>query len=87
MKCSTNCGDGRRYREVYCKDDTSSRRLSGHLCHKDEIPITEELCRGMQCNEINHDFDERNNYNTLDKNMLDEQVKYQSLYVICELGA
>ena len=37
---------------MYCKDDHSSSRLSGHMCNKDEIPKTEDTCRGMSCNEI-----------------------------------
>ena len=60
FKCSTNCGDGRRYREVYCKDDHTSIRLSGHMCNKNDMPNTEEMCRRMSCNIINNEVEPEN---------------------------
>lgn len=62
FKCSSSCGDGTRYREVYCKDDQTSQRLSAHMCHKDEIPKVEEKCLDTKCNSIDNDVDPTQGY-------------------------
>ena len=65
LKCSSSCGDGTRYREVYCKDDQTSLRLSAHMCHKDEAPNMEETCLDTKCNSIDNDVEptQNNAYN------------------------
>ena len=88
MKCSSSCGDGTKYREVYCKDDQTSLRLSGHMCNKNNIPTTEEKCRETRCNSIDNDLEPTHSYSyNLEKSTSDaskEKVghKNKKLYFV-----
>ena len=78
IKCSSSCGEGTRYREVYCRDDQTSLRLSGHMCNKDKIPTTEESCQETKCNAINDDLDSKQSY-THDRDQSSNEVSIEQV--------
>ena len=59
--CSSKCGRGRKYREVFCKDDHALSQLSGHMCDRDKIPLAEATCLGthQSCVTIKNDIEDK----------------------------
>ena len=53
------CGvSERKYREVYCQDDRTGSKLTGHICNEHKMPKTEDSCDKLDCNVM---FDPRIN--------------------------